>query len=217
MIGKKVTQETIQKIRLLRKKGWSLPEIKRAVSIGQTTIYRYVKGVTILPQYKNAWLDKKASSIKRKRFAEIEAKNQAENTIQSISKKEAILFLTALYWGEGSKNDFGLSNTDPDLVKIFVRVLKEFFGISEERLRTSIRIYEDLNREKCLKFWSKITDVPVDKFVSVEVLKGKKKGKLPYGMCRVRVQGGGNVLKYVVALRKQTIALFNKSPRSSIG
>ena len=55
-------------------------------------------------------------------------------------------------------------------------LLKKLFRISQEDLRVSIRIYEDLDRNKCLQFWSKITGTSVNDFVSVNVLKGKKKG-----------------------------------------
>ncbi len=91
---------------------------------------------------------------------------------------EKLLFLSALYWAEGSKKDFGLSNTDPELIKIFVEGLRKVFKIDNKRFRISIRIYEDLDSEKSLAFWSKITGVAKKDFVSVNTLRGKKNGKL---------------------------------------
>ncbi|EKD64607.1 MAG: hypothetical protein ACD_50C00338G0012 [uncultured bacterium] len=199
---------TIQKIRLLRQKGWSLPEIKKEINVGYGTIFRYVKNVPILPEYQKFWLEKRNSSKRRKKIAEEEAIKKAKQTILSLSEKEKIIFLTALYWGEGSKHEFGLSNTDPDLVRVLINGLRQTLGISSDRLSLSIRIYEDLDREKCLKFWSGVTGVPVDKFISVNVLKGKKAGKLEFGMCRVRIKKGGNVLKYMVALRNEIKTFF---------
>lgn len=116
--------------------------------------------------------------------------------------------MSALYWGEGNKKDFNLINSDPDLIKVFVKGLKDLFGIPANKLKISIRIYEDLDKIKCLNFWSGITKVPVHKFVSVNVLKGKKKGKLNNGMCRVRVEKGGNLLKYMLAIRDEVIRKF---------
>lgn len=205
---KRIPEEIINQIKSLREKGLSLPEIKKKIPIGQATIYRYVKDVTILPQYEKAWRNKRASSRKRKRLAEIKALKKAKKLIKSLSKKEKSIFLATLYWGEGTKNDFGLSNTDPHLIQIFVKGLQEVFGIPKDRLRISIRLYEDIDKELSLQFWSEITGVPSDKFVSINVLKGKKHGKLPYGMCRVRVQKGGDMLKYVMALKERIITLF---------
>lgn len=131
------------------------------------------------------------------------AEEKAKKTILSLSEKEKIIFLTALYWGEGSKSDFNLMNTDADLIRVFIQGLQEIFNISKDRLRISIRIYEDLDKQKCLEYWSKITGVPAEKFVSIDILKGKKKGKLLYGMCRVRILKGGDMLKYIKALKNR--------------
>jgi len=128
--------------------------------------------------------------------------------INTLSDKERLIFLSALYWGEGGKGDFNLTNTDSELMKVFVKGLKEIFGLKTDDFRVSIRTYEDLDKDKCLIFWSKITGVPKEKFVNVDVLKGKKEGKLPYGMCRLRIRRGGNMLKYLTALRKQVTKLF---------
>ncbi|MBU6431339.1 hypothetical protein KGQ29_03120 [Patescibacteria group bacterium] len=116
--------------------------------------------------------------------------------------------MSALYWSEGNKKDFNLINSDPDLIKVFVKGLRGLFGVSPDRFRISIRIYEDLDKVKCLNFWSRITKVPVQKFVSVNVLKGKKKGKLDNGMCRVRVEKAGSLLKYMLAIRDEVIRNF---------
>ncbi|KKQ77620.1 MAG: hypothetical protein UT00_C0009G0028, partial [Parcubacteria group bacterium GW2011_GWA1_38_7] len=36
----------------------------------------------------------------------------------------------------------------------------------------------------------------------IDILHGRKTGKLPYGMCRVRLLKGGNELKYLKAVYK---------------
>jgi hypothetical protein len=57
-------------------------------------------------------------------------------------------------------------------------------GLDKERLRVNIRIYEDINAEKAIQYWARIVDIPKSQILSVNVLHGKKQGKLPYGMCR---------------------------------
>ncbi len=205
---KLISKETIKRIKLLRQRGYSLPEIHKEVKVGYGSVFRYIQGVKILPEYKKVWFGKRGGSFKRMKLAENKAKDKADNTINSLSDKEKMIFLTALYWGEGSKGDFGLSNSDPDLIKVFVKGLKEVFNINSDRLRISIRIYKDLDKKKCLEFWSKITGVPVEKFVNVNILDGKKQGKLLYGMCRVRITKGADMLKYVKALKNRVVGLF---------
>ena len=203
-----INKNIINRIISLRKKGWTLPELKKEINIGYGTIFRYIKGVEILPKFKKIWLEKRKGSIKRMKRAEEEARSKAEKVLFSLSNKERLIFVSALYWAEGSKSDFGISNTDPELIKIFVKGLKDTFGISTKNLRVSVRIYEDLDKTKVLKFWSKITGIRVKNFVSVNILKGKKQGKLPHGMCRVRVKKGGNLLKYIKAIKNQVVKLF---------
>lgn len=205
---KLISQEKIKKIKQLRQKGYSLPEIHKKVKVGYGSVFRYIQGVEILSEYRKIWHSKRGGSFKRMKLAEKRAEEKAGEYIFKLSEKEKIIFLSALYWGEGSKGDFGLSNSDPDLIRVFVLGLKEIFKINNNRLRISIRIYKDLDKEKCLKFWSKITGVPTVKFVNVNVLVGKKEGKLQYGMCRVRVTKGADMLKYMKALKNKVINLF---------
>jgi len=207
-MSKLLLKETIEKIKLLRQKGYSLPEIKKEVKASHGSVFRHMQGVKILPEYWKEWHGKQGGSIKRMKIRERLAEEKAEKTIISLSDKEKMIFLTALYWGEGNKSDFNLMNTDADLIRVFIQGLQEIFNISKDRLRISIRIYEDLNKRECLQYWSKITGVPVEKFVSVNILKGNKKGKLPYGMCRLRILKGGDMLKYIKALKNRIISFI---------
>ncbi|PIV00335.1 hypothetical protein COS54_03210 [Candidatus Shapirobacteria bacterium CG03_land_8_20_14_0_80_39_12] len=207
-MSKRIPLEVIRKVQSLREKGWSFNEIKKETRLCSGSVYRYASQTEILQEYQQIWKSKQSGSILRKRKAEEDANNKASVAINTLSDKERLIFLSALYWGEGGKGDFNLTNTDSELMKVFVKGLKEIFGLKTDDFRVSIRTYEDLDKDKCLIFWSKITGVPKEKFVNVDVLKGKKEGKLPYGMCRLRIRRGGNMLKYLTALRKQVTKLF---------
>ncbi len=202
MKGKHTGIEVIEKIKLLRTQGYSLPEISDAVQIPKSTVFCYIKGVEILPEYIDQWMGKRGGSKKIKILKEQNALKEGKKLVGKLTNKEKMLFISALYWGEGSKGDFGLSNTDPRLIRLFVECLRGVFEIKNERLRVSVRIYEDLDREKCLLFWSEIVGIPKEEFVNVNVLSGKKKGKLEYGMCRVRVTKGADLLKKITGINK---------------
>ena len=208
MKRRRLTSSKIQEIKDLRSRGHSLPEINKALSIPKTTIFRYVKDVKILPEFLIEWSIKRGGSRKRKLLKEAKASEEGKILVRDLSNKEKLLFLSALYWGEGSKKDFGLSNTDPMLIKIFVTGLREVFGVTDEQLRISIRLYEDLDKDRSLSFWSQVVNIPKDKFIGVNVLVGKKKGKLEHGMCRVRVLKGGDILKKVNGINKAVIEAF---------
>lgn len=208
MKKRRITSSKIQEIKDLRSHGHSLPEISKALNVPQTTVFRYIKDIKILPEFLTEWSIKRGGSRKRKLLKETKAFEEGKTLVGNLSNKEKLLFLSALYWAEGSKKDFGLSNTDPMLIKIFVEGLREVFGITDDQLRVSVRLYEDLDKNKSLSFWSQIVSIPKEKFISVNVLFGKKKGKLEHGMCRVRVLKGGDILKKVNGINKAVIGAF---------
>ncbi|MDQ3098201.1 MAG: hypothetical protein M3Q44_00435 [bacterium] len=200
--------DKINKIRELRMQGWSLPEIKRELNIGHGTVFRYIDGVEILPEYMGIWIQKRAVSISRKIKAESQATELAANLLSSITHRERAVFLSALYWGEGSKKDLNFMNSDPEMVRVFIKGVLEVFDIAYDRIRVSIRIFEDLDLEECLAFWSKVTGVPSIEFLTVEIKIGSKSGKLRYGMCRVRILKGNVLLKTIKAIKDRAVMLF---------
>lgn len=194
-MGKKVLAKTkINRIIYLRKRGCSLPEIRRITSCGSGTIFKYIQGVEILPEFKELWKNKRKSSVFRMIQEQKKAQEEAKKLIKRVGRKEKAIIAACLYWAEGAKKDFSLTNTDPSLIKTFIECLNEL-GVKKEKLTINLRIYEDLDREEVCNFWSKVVGIPKEKIMYVNVLKGKKKGKLKYGMCRVRVVKGAYFLK----------------------
>lgn len=207
-MAKRISIVKIALIKKLRSEGWSLPEIHEKTGLGRGSIFRYVKDVQISPEHISSWRGKWGGSIKRKEKLEAIAYQKAKNEVKNMTNREKLLFIAALYWAEGGKKDFNFINSDPEIIRIFVNGLKSVLNISSDQMRVSIRIYEDLDREKSLDYWAQIVGIPKIKFVNVDVLKGKKTGKLKYGLCRVRIKKGGNMLKYLSALNKRVSETF---------
>lgn len=213
---RKLTGSQIKRIIYLRRHGNSVPGIRRITGYGCGTILKYIQNVKILPEFEGVWRDKQKTSVMRASRQLQEAQKQAKNLLKKIGKKEKIIIATCLYWAEGAKRDFSFSNTDPDLIKTFIESLKEF-GIRKENLSISLRIYEDLDKARVCKFWSGITGVPKEKIKYIDILSGRKQGKLKYGLCRVRVIKGGYFLKLLYALQEIIKNNINKRPCSSTG
>ncbi len=208
-MARQISSQIVKEVQLLRSKGWTIPELSKKFSIGRATASRYSRGIKILPEFKSLWLSKRKGSIRRKEEAKKIATKKAETALMgNLSNKERLLILSSLYWAEGAKIDSNLTNTDPDLVGVFVKGVCNVIGIPKNRLRLNIRIYEDMDEQKCINYWLAVTGLGRNNLSSVNVLSGKKKGKLEYGMCRVRVTKGGDVLKYLVAVRSKIIEFF---------
>ncbi len=189
----KTPDEKISEIKNLRKKGLSLDEILKIIPIGRTTLYKYVKDV------KTPCDLRKTGSVRKAKRDWNESRITANNLIKNISTEGEILILTSLYWGEGTKNELNIINSDPNLIRVFVNCLKRI-GVKKEDLLVSIRIYEDMNLEKVKTFWAKNINIDRSLIKSVNILFGKKRGKLEYGMCRVRVRKGARYFKIIMSM-----------------
>jgi hypothetical protein len=97
------------------------------------------------------------------------------------------------------------------MIKTLVRCL-ETLNIPKERLRVSIRIYDSIDRNEAVNFWAEVVGIPPDAVLSVNVLTGKKVGKLKFGMCRIRITRGQDVFKILQsAIKKITVSMGTTS------
>lgn len=207
-MSKKINSKLITEIQKLRSHGWSINKIYKKYDLGYGTIYKYIKDIKILPEYINNW--KKSymgSTIRMNRDIKI-AQKKASKLIKTLNNKEKILFLTALYWGEGAKKDLNITNGDPELIKVFINGIRSCLKIPNSKIKINIRVFEDMDREKCIEYWLKITSLKRENLSSIDILKGKKNGKLKYGICRLRVLKGGIMLKYFKAVKEEAYKNF---------
>ena len=133
-------------------------------------------------------------------------RKKAIQEIRRFSKYELKLVGAALYWGEGYKSEKSggdcvqLSNSDPYLVVLFLRFLREILKIPEEKFLVSIRVHPNIDEKDAIKFWSKATAIPKDRFRITRQISRASEGKrprnsLPYGTLDLRVNSRQNFFK----------------------
>lgn len=198
----RIPDSTIKEMEVLRHEGYSLSEISDKCHVSKSTASRLVGSVAPVGLYMDILRQKRNSSVKRKQEKEKQALDNAISLITTLSIKEKLLFLSALYWGEGNKKDFIFTNSDPSLIQVFLACMRDVFHVPEQRFQVSVRIYEDLDVQECVSYWSHITSISPSQFGRVTILEGKKTGKLQHGMCRVRISRGGDFLKAVIAVNR---------------
>jgi hypothetical protein len=195
----RIKREEITRIIYLRKTGHSIPEICKITQKGNSTVFKYIQKVSVSPKYRSLLKSKQGGSINRSKNEWINAVIRAKKLIGNLEQRDKLLILACLYWGEGNKTELNLNNSDPALIKVFVDCL-HLIGIEKSDLRITIRIYEDINREEAIKFWANLLKIHKNRILGVNILKGKKIGKLKYGMCRVRVSKGGTYFKLMMSM-----------------
>lgn len=202
------------KLRLL---GNSYSEINSRLGIPKSTLSGWFSKTQLSELakekiYKNTQFKSIEGLLKRNRLQTHLSQQRALNTrkiarsqIGKLSTRELQLIGSTLYWAEGYKRPVfkngkvktyhavTLTNSDPLLIKVYLRFLRDTCKIKEEKISAQVRIYEHHNREELLNFWHGITNIPIKQFesfyygVSKSSLNKKPFNTLPHGTIRISV------------------------------
>ena len=75
-----------------------------------------------------------------------------------------------------NKQSVRLGNTDPDLVRMFLRFLNDIYKIDQTRLRFGLQIFSDMDPQKAKKFWVYKLKANPQQFQKIVVTKPFKSG-----------------------------------------
>jgi hypothetical protein len=192
------SDEKIKKLKELRRMGYSINELVRDLSIPKTTVWHHVQKVTVDPAYEAILKAKIGGSRRRKERKIAEAKALAEKILNS-PEREYLIILSMLYWAEGCKKACEFINSDGRMIDLYIKILIKVFKIPKERLVPTIRIISRMDRKECLEYWSRITDLPKERFF-VRINDGNTKSSTKYGMCRISIKKGSDTLKLILFL-----------------
>lgn len=132
-------------------------------------------------------------------------------SILTDKEKELKIAGLMLYWGEGTKyNDqiIDLANSDPVMIRLFLKMLREIYGVIEDKFRILLYCYANQDVNKLKKFWIDITNIPENQFIKPYIRQDfleKKKDKMPNGLIHVRYSDK----KLYNLMRNDTLELIN--------
>ncbi|PIR45221.1 MAG: hypothetical protein COV10_00545 [Candidatus Vogelbacteria bacterium CG10_big_fil_rev_8_21_14_0_10_51_16] len=115
-----------------------------------------------------------------------------------------------LYWGEGAKGHGSVrfANSDPDMIRLFLRFLREICGVDEKRITAIVHYYPDHNLHFLQDFWSKRTGIPLVRFYKPHMHTGRtgsyktksRHGTLAVNYCDKKLLG--QILEWIQEYRK---------------
>ncbi len=113
------------------------------------------------------------------------------NRVQDLNVAKIALAMLCL--GEASKfkhgSAFSLGNTDPRIIKLFIRLLGKCFDIDSSKFRCTVMCRADQDWAELEKYWKKVTGIPEKQFYKTRVDSrtiGKKTLRVDYkGVLRV--------------------------------
>jgi len=188
--------------------GWSLGEISLKIKIPKNTISGWVKDIKLTHKQNERIKQKIATSgavgrmlaVKVNREKIEKWKSDIRDKVKhyenfSLTNPEVVRIICGLlYLCEGSKYPstrclmFG--NTDPAIIRYFLKLFKKSFKIDEEKLRCRVMYRWDQNIQELKKYWSEVTGIPLHHFFKTtpdKRTRGKPTLKNNYkGVCSIQ-------------------------------
>lgn len=201
----------------LRKEGRSYNSIRKELNVSKSTLsywFQYLDWSKEI-RNKNAKETEKISTdriilmneARRKQSSQKheEMKKEAAEEFEKYKNSPVFIGGLMLYLGEGNKsmNDghIKICNTDPFVLKIFMKFLIMFCGINVEKMRFWLLCYPDNDIEKCLNWWSESIKLNRNQFYKTQVIQGRhKEKKLLYGVGNIMITSAflkTKVLKWI--------------------
>lgn len=179
----------------------SINRIAVEVGAAQSTVSYWVQDIELTPEQKLANTANSArsrndswSALNRRRRSQY----QEEGRRRARLGEPLHIAGCMLFWAEGSKsrNTLQLANSDPAMMVMFVRFLRECFGLTADDFRFSLNVYTNNGRsiDEIESYWIDLLSLSrrcARKHMlnhSPTSSSGKKKNKLPYGVCTLSVK-----------------------------
>lgn len=195
----------------LRRLGLSYSEIRKTVRVAKSTLSLWLRSVGLARRQRQRLTEKRLKAALRGAIARKtqrilltrQIKNEALSEVKYISGRELWLIGVTLYWAEGSKiKDYNPSqsviftNSDPNMVRVFLKWLHESLKIPSERIEFEIYIHESYydRAEGVRKYWQEVTRFPARSFAKIYFKRERKssrrknRGKEYNGLLRIRLR-----------------------------
>ncbi|MCX6760656.1 MAG: hypothetical protein NTZ84_00910 [Candidatus Nealsonbacteria bacterium] len=197
----------------LRLKGRSINEISKILNVPKSTAGIWCRDVKLTNKQINRLAKRQESGsyrgrmkflekIRKKRIEEVrELKKKGIEDIGKLNKRDLFIAGVSMYWSEGytysGGEQVGFTNSDPKMIVFILEWLEKICGI----LKTNLFLQVKINRihkkriKKVEKYWSNLTNIPLDQFNKTVLIKSTTKKIYPnpdvyYGTLRIIVHKG---------------------------
>lgn len=209
------SKEAKSKLTQLRQKGFSLSEISKELNISKSTASLWARNIPL-----------SSSALRRINQREIIGRINAGKARRSINEKQMDFFqreafrslkeinysntlikllCSLIWWCEGNKNEsfVRFTNSDKSLIKIFLMLLRQGFNLDEKKFRALAHVHSYHNELTQRKYWSNVTEIPLNQFQkSYQKLNSGKRKKPNYEGCLA-------IMYYDAKIAKELEAIYN--------
>ncbi len=159
----------------LRCHGFTYPEIEKKIGVVRATLSGWFAGLKLPVRAQARILQRKRIALQSARMLAADShrnkhKLQRAEALQEVSDlletcelsvATNLALLSMLYLGEGfkRKSSIALGNSNPEIIRVFIHLLKTVFHPRPESLRCFLYLRYDQDASKEIAFWSKVTGV----------------------------------------------------------
>ena len=182
-----------QKALELRKEGKSYSQIKKELGVSKSTLSYWLRDyplsteqIRLLRDVSEVRIEKFRETMRKKKEARLSKFYiEEKRRLLPFNKRELLLVGLFLYWGEGVKGlktTLGLNNTDPRVVKFYCYWLTKALDIPKEKIKANLHLYDDMEIEKEINFWSKELGILRSQFNKPYIKNSKREGVVHKGI-----------------------------------
>jgi len=210
-----------QAINLRIKENLSYTQIRKRLGVPKSTLSYWLRGFPlseerILELRRQGWKKAEvkierfcAAMRKKKELKEREIFNKYKKRFDKLSKDTFFVAGLMLYLGEGDKKNYNrisLANTDPEIIKFFIKWMVDFFDIIREKITVQLHLYENMDIEKEKEFWKNKLGFQENQFYRPSIRKLQKgsfsyKESFRHGTCAIYVLGVEKKRELMMALQ----------------
>jgi len=192
--------------RQMRSEGLPLREIAERLGVSKSSVSVWVRDVELTPEQKQGLIAKnpiyngqlRGAGGNKKKWMVVRKEMQERGRVDARNGGRIHLAGCMLYWAEGYKRNnrstVAFSNSDFAMMRLFLRFLKECFGVKDDDVALSLSCYSDLcSVEDTEKKWLDELSLPKTCLRKTMVdrrprcSKRKRNGLLKYGTCKMTV------------------------------
>lgn len=199
-----MTKRTEQlKARELRLQGLAITTIAKQLGVAKSSVLGWTSDIVLTPeQMVNLYAGRAASVQKASDANKLKARTKREawrkeGRLAAQEGNQIHAMGCMLYWGEGAKgrNSASISNTDEHLLRLFLRFMRECFGVEDDSVRLRVLYYTTpgITEDDIKQYWCDQLGLPISCFTPTQSQDVRmrsrvhKSNKWPYGVCTLSV------------------------------
>ena len=171
MPSKKITVKEECLVRELYQNGLTGPEISLRIKVSVKQVYDSLRRQNI-PR-------KDIAEQNRLKFQKSPLSFSFKKDKLSTREQDLLVAGVMLYYGEGAKtgHTVDFANSDPMLLRVFLKFLKDICGVDEKKLRFYLYCFSDQDSQSLIRFWCSHLSVKRGQFTKPYVRSTLNRGK----------------------------------------